>query len=122
MKSLITKIVFVCTVGFIFSTVAKSQLCGDYTTTLKVLSKNGKKISHVSIQLIPLGKDETRRKTFVRDKRNPSEYKITFLEGHILKNDYKLIVLAKGFSPFTKIIGFRHCSEQYFVIYLDAVN
>jgi hypothetical protein len=117
-KSYILRVNFLIVACFIFTISGNAQLCGDYTTTLNIFSKDENKVGNASIQLIPLGKDETRGKKFVRNKRDSSVFTITFLEGHQLRDEYKLVVSAKGFLPFEKVIKFQHCSEQYFGIYL----
>ena len=102
-------LICVCFAGF-----TNAQLCGRYTTTLNVLTIDEKVIENATVQLIPLGEDETLGNVFVRDQTDKTKFKITFNEGHQLKNDYKVVVSADSFQREEKTITFPHCKKQTF--------
>ena len=105
-----------------FAVGANAQLCGSYTTTLNVLSPDEKAVENVIVQIIPLERDETGGRVFVRDEADKSKFKITFNEGHQLKEDYKVSISAEGFETQEKEISFPHCRRQTFEIRLKAIK
>lgn len=105
-----------------FAGVANAQLCGQFTTTLTVKSEENKAIENSVVQLLPLGKDETKNKTFVRDENDRSKFSVTFSEGHMVSGKYKVIVSADGFETAEKEIAFPHCKDQNFEFKLKAIK
>jgi len=106
--------------GFVFG--ANAQVCGQFTTTLVVKTEDNKAVENSVVQLVPLGKDETKGKTFVRDENDRSKFSVTFNEGHLMLGKYKVIVSADGFETAEKEIGFPHCKHQYFEFELKAAK
>jgi hypothetical protein len=104
--------------GFVFG--ADAQVCGQFTTTLVVKTEDNKAVENSVVQIVPLGKDETKGKTFVRDENDRSKFSVTFNEGHLILGKYKVIVSADGFETAEKEIGFPHCKHQYFEFNLKA--
>ena len=98
--------------GFVFALQVNAQLCGQYGVTLSVKQKDGKEIKNAIVQLLPIGKDETKGKSFIRDADKHWIHSITFSEGHQLKENYKIIVSADGYENLTKEISFPHCKRQ----------
>ncbi len=119
-KHLITKTIFFLFVGIIFIMPTNAQLCGTYGATLNVKNEKDEPVENAFVQLLPIGKDETKGQTFVRDKENLSKLTITFSEGHQITTKYKLLTSAGGFENFEKEIGFPHCKRQIFDIRLKA--
>jgi hypothetical protein len=109
--------IFIC-----FAAGANAQVCGQFTTTLMVKTEDNKAVENSVVQLVALGKDETKNKTFVRDETDRSKFSITFNEGHVMSGKYKIIVSADGFETAEKEVGFPHCKHQYFEFNLKAVK
>lgn len=106
--------------GFVLG--ANAQLCGQYTTTLTVKTEDNKSVENSVVQLVALGKDETKSKTFVRNETDRSRFSVTFYEGHVLLGKYKMIVSADGFETAEREIGFPHCKNQDFEFRLIKKN
>ena len=112
MKFPIIKLSFILLIGLFLSTQANAQACGQYGVTLSVFANDEMPFETAIVELIPLEEDETRGKTFVRDKENPAKFEIQFFEGHLIKTKYKLLVSAEGFDSFEREITFPHCNQQ----------
>jgi hypothetical protein len=105
-----------------FVGAANAQLCGTYTTTLEIKSEDDKAVENAVVQLIPLKENESRNKSFTRDETDRSKFSITFNEGHIIYEKYKIIVSADGFETAEKEIKFPHCKDQTFEIKLKKIK
>lgn len=109
--------------GGLFLTIqADAQVCGKYSTTLNILSENGKKVENVFVQLVPIGKDETKGKTFKQYEKEATEFIITFQEGHHLHNKFKVIISAQQFETYEMELKFLHCKNQDFDVKLKPIN
>jgi len=106
-------------IGVVFAVNVNAQLCGDYTTTLRITDRQNREIKNALIQIFPIAEDETNGKVFVPDKKDSSVFTITFQEGYILNNEYKIMVSSDGFLPFEKLLKFPHCTDQEFDVHLD---
>ena len=120
MRQISLKIFFFIIVGFTFAIQVNAQLCGTYTTTLNIKDFNNKPVENAVVQLLPIEKDETRGKTFVRSEKDLSKFSITFNEGHEISAKYKLLISADGYETFEKVIKFPHCRAQVFDFQLKA--
>lgn len=116
------RLLFLLFIFTCFAAGASAQVCGQFTTTLMVKTEDNKSVETSVVQLVPLGKDETKNKTFVRDETDRSKFSITFNEGHLILGKYKIIVSADGFETAEKEVGFPHCKHQYFEFNLKAVK
>jgi hypothetical protein len=106
------KVLLVSAFLLVLSGPLNAQLCGGYHTILRITDDSGRPIEGVSVQLLPLGEDETRGQTFVRYGSQGSEYIISFQEGHILNESYRIDVSAPLFRPFTTETKFPHCDRR----------
>ena len=116
------KIILLLLISFAFVLQAAAQLCGKYTTVLTLTTADGKPVTNAVVQLLPLGKDETRGKTFVRDENDLSVFSIFFYEGHQLSSKYKLLISADGFKTFETELKFPHCKQRDFALKLENKN
>lgn len=115
------KIILIFVFGLFLTIQVNAQLCGKYSMTLNILSENDQKVENVFVQLIPLGKDETRGKTFKQSEEDASKFFITFLEGHQLHNKYKAIISAQQIETYEMELKFPHCKSQEFDVRLKAL-
>ncbi len=116
------KIILLLLMSCAFVLQADAQLCGQYKTVLAIKTEDEKPVTNAVVQLVPLGKDETRGKTFVRDENDLSVFSIFFYEGHQLSSKYKLLVSADGFKTFETELKFPHCKQREFNLKLENKN
>lgn len=97
---------------FIFSyffAAADAQRCGNYSVEVIVQDESGKPVDTAVVQFVPITKDETQGKQFVRDESERSKFSIQFAEGSGVWDFHKLIVSADGYKTAEKEIKFRSC-------------
>ena len=75
-----------------------AQLCGKYKVTIEVLDENDKPINNAVVQFLPITKDETRGKQFVREENDLSKFSVEYFEGQSISKFHKLIVSADGYK------------------------
>ena len=105
---------------FAFAVQGNAQHCGSYMVSLEINRVDGKPVTNAVVQLLPIEKDETNKKGFVRNEKLPNFFWLTFFEKDKLFLKYKLIVFADGFKTFETEIGFPHCKKRHFVLNLEA--
>lgn len=126
MKNFLLKLIFLSVFAFLFAIETNAQLCGRYSTFISVSNTEGKPIKNAEIELTAIEKDRTNGEKFVR-RENPSEFSITFNEGHMVSGTYKITVSAKGYKTHEFETRFPHCQRRNFILKLaksnsDAVN
>jgi hypothetical protein len=89
---------------------------------LNISSENEKRFENVFVQLVPIGKDETKGKTFKQDEEDSTKFVITFQEGHQLFKKYKAIISAQQFETYEMELKFPHCKNQDFDVKLKPIN
>jgi hypothetical protein len=92
-----------------FSLSASGQMCGKFKVIVSVQDAEGKPIDNGVIQFLPITKDETLGKQFVRDKTDLSTFSVQFTEGESVTAFHKLIVSADGYQTTENEIKFYSC-------------
>lgn len=102
--------IFITMFFLLFSAAnADAQMCGRYRVGLIVLNEKNQPINDADVRFLPITKDETLGKRFVRDGKDFSKFWIEFQEGQSLKEFHKLIVSAKGYKTAETRFRFYSC-------------
>ena len=101
---------------------ANAQACGKYYVKITVQNENGKPVENADVKLLPIKKDETRGKNFVRDNANLSLFSIDYPEGYSFSSFHNLIISAEGFKPAENKITFSSCQNREVVVKLARSN
>lgn len=101
---------------------ANGQMCGGYSITVFVQDAEGKPIDNADIQFLPITKDETRGKKFVRDEKDFSRFSIQFTEGDSVNDFHKLIISADGYKTAENEIKFGSCRRREIKVKLPKAN
>ncbi len=99
---------------------ADAQACGRYAIDVTVENAQGQPLKNAVLKLLPIEKDETDGKKFVRDKSKPATFSITFQEGHSFRAFHRLIISAPGFKPSEKKVRFTSCENRNVLVKLAA--
>lgn len=114
MKILLT-FIFILT-GFVLG--AHAQACGKFSVNIIVQDESGKPVDNAIVQFLPITRDETYGKQFVRDKSEPSRFSIEFFEGQGVKEFHKLVISADGYKTAENEIKFPSCRGPYVTVKL----
>ena len=101
---------------------ANAQACGKYYVNITVQNEDGKPVENADVKLLPITKDETRGKIFVRDKTNLSLFSIDYPEGHSFGSLHKLIISAEEFKSSENKISFSSCQNRDVIVKLARSN
>ena len=77
---------------------ANGQACGRFRIEIVVQTETGKPLETAVVQFLPITKDETRGRQFVRDETERSRFSIEFIEGQSVREFHRLIVSADGYK------------------------
>jgi hypothetical protein len=101
---------------------ADAQACGSYEVSVSVQDESRKPVENAVVQLLPLTKDETKGKQFVREENELSKFSIRFIEGHSLREFHKLIVSADGYKTAETELKVFSCRNQSVTVRLPKKN
>lgn len=111
------QILIILYAGFVIE--ANAQLCGTYSTTFYVKNEAGQPVKNVRFKINPLkGENYAFGSNLDSDKNDPSQYSISFNEGHVVKGRYNVVVSAPGFSDAKREIEFPHCMRPKYEVVL----
>ena len=122
MKRYQTAIIFSTFLFFALFVKANAQACGTYSVTITVENEQDKPVTNAVVKLLPIEKDETDGKKFVRDKSNPATLSISFQEGHSFKTFHKLIISAPGFKRSENKVRFTSCEKRNVIVKLAPLK
>jgi len=107
-------------VSFVFT--ADAQVCGKYRVTLQIANEKNKPVNDAAVEFLPVTKDETLGKRFVRDEKDFSKFSVEYLEGQDLEELHRLIVSAKGYKTAEVKFRFNSCQRLQMQVRLPKEN
>lgn len=106
----------------LFTLSANGQACGKFKVMVSVEDAEGKPVNNAVVQFLPITKDETLGKQFVRDEGELSKFSIEFIEGQSVKEFHKLIISADGYKQAENEIKFYSCRKPDITVKLPKKN
>lgn len=122
MKPYAAAVIFSAVLFFALFVKANAQACGRYAVNITVENEQGKPVKNADVKLLPIEKDETEGKNFVRDKSDPAMFSITLQEGHSFRSFHKLIITAPGFKPSENKVRFLSCEKRNVIVKLAPLK
>jgi len=101
---------------------ANAQACGEYQINITIQSEDGKPVENSVVQLLPIEKDETRGKTFVRDAAKLFRHSINYPEGYSFTSFHKLIISADGFKTAENLVKLTSCQQRDVTVTLARLD
>ena len=122
MKPFAAAVIFSTVLFFALFVKVNAQACGTYFINITVEDEQGKPVKNASVKLLPIEKDETEGKKFVRDNAEPSKFSISLQEGHDFKTFHKLIISAPGFKQSENKVRFISCEKRNVIVKLAPLK
>lgn len=120
MKYRLLKFILLLAISFGVKIQINAQTCGQYITTLNIITDEGKPLENAAVRLMPFEKDEIRNRLFIRDEVDSSKFHITFKDQELIRGIYRIVISANDFIAYKGNIRFPYCQQQNFTIYLRA--